>query len=130
MHPGHEMSMNYFSWLGGPGAVSIKSVPGQVTPNLCFCFLLGSVSHVVHSDVFGERNMTALFLMLGWDRYGLDKKRNGTGYAELVFLYPVGSACHVVHSGASGVRNVDALFLIPGWAQCGFLEKERRETFC
>jgi hypothetical protein len=28
-----------FFMLGGPGAVSIKSVSGHVTVNLCFCFL-------------------------------------------------------------------------------------------
>jgi hypothetical protein len=27
--------------------------------------------------------------MLGWDRYGYDKKRAKTCYAELVFLHPV-----------------------------------------
>jgi hypothetical protein len=26
-----------FSWSGRPGAVSIKSLQGNVTPNLCFC---------------------------------------------------------------------------------------------
>jgi hypothetical protein len=28
--PGREMSTNYFSYSGGPGALSIKSVPGHV----------------------------------------------------------------------------------------------------
>jgi hypothetical protein len=46
--------------------------------------------------------------MLGWDRYGFDKKRTGIPYEELVFLLPLGYAGHVVHSGASGAQNVDA----------------------
>jgi hypothetical protein len=37
VRPGHEMSTYYFSWLGGTGAVSIKSTMGHVTWNLCFC---------------------------------------------------------------------------------------------
>jgi hypothetical protein len=29
--------MDYFSFSGGPDAVSIKSVSGHITLNLCFC---------------------------------------------------------------------------------------------
>jgi hypothetical protein len=50
--------------------------------------------------------------MLGWDRYGFDKKRAETRYRDLVFLHPVRSAGHVVHFGATGELNVDALFFM------------------
>jgi hypothetical protein len=36
---GREMSMHYFSSLGGPGEVSIKSASVHVTLSLCFCIL-------------------------------------------------------------------------------------------
>jgi hypothetical protein len=36
---GHKMSMHYFTCSGGLDAVSIRSVPRHVTPNLCFCIL-------------------------------------------------------------------------------------------
>jgi hypothetical protein len=61
------------------------------------------VGDIVHSGEFGERNIKALFVTLGWDRYGFYEKRVSIHYTELVFLHPVGFACHVVHSGASGV---------------------------
>jgi hypothetical protein len=38
VRPGREMSMHYFSFLGGPGAGSTRGAPEHVTPNLCFCF--------------------------------------------------------------------------------------------
>jgi hypothetical protein len=104
--------MNYFSCSGGPGAVSIKSVPGHVTPNLCFLYTEGSAGHVVHSGPSRTRNVIALFFMLDWDMYGYDKKRAKTFYAELMFLEPVGSAGHVVHSNASRARNMVALFFV------------------
>jgi hypothetical protein len=34
--PGREILMHYFSCSAGLDAVSIKSAPGHVTPNLCF----------------------------------------------------------------------------------------------
>jgi hypothetical protein len=53
----------------------------------------------VHSDASGVRNGDALFFMLGWDWYGIDKKHAGTCNAELVFLHLVGAAGRKVHSG-------------------------------
>jgi hypothetical protein len=32
-----QMSKHYFSWSGGPSAVSIKSVTGYVMRNRCLC---------------------------------------------------------------------------------------------
>jgi hypothetical protein len=63
---------------------------------------VGSAGHVVHFGASGARNIDALFFILGWDQYGLHKKRAGTRYAELVFFHPVGFVGHVVRSGASG----------------------------
>jgi hypothetical protein len=36
VHQSHEISMQYFSFSSGPGAVSIKNASGHVTPNFCF----------------------------------------------------------------------------------------------
>jgi hypothetical protein len=58
--------------------------------------------------------------MLGWDRYGFDKKCVKTHYAKLVFLHPVGSVGHVEHSHVFGPRNGDALFFMLGWDQYRF----------
>jgi hypothetical protein len=69
----------------------------------------------MHFGGSGARSIDVLFFMLGWDRYGYDKKRVVTHYAVLVFSHPVGSACHIMHSGSSGMPNVDAVFFILGW---------------
>jgi hypothetical protein len=61
--------------------------------------------------------------MLGWYRYGFEKKRARTCDAELVFLYPVGSAGHVVHFDVSGERNMISLFFMHRYDQYGFNKK-------
>jgi hypothetical protein len=71
--------------------------------------------------------MITLFFMLGWDRYGFNKKSNGTHYAELVFLHPFGYAGCVVHSGVSGARSVDTFSCLGG--RCGFQKKCTRTRY-
>jgi hypothetical protein len=55
------------------------------------------VGHVVHSGASTAQIVDAPFFILGWDRYGYDKKR--THYAQLVFLHLVGYVGHIMHSG-------------------------------
>jgi hypothetical protein len=61
------------------------------------------MGHVVHSGASGVRNIEAIFVTIGWHRYGFCEKQVRTNYTELVFLHLVGSAFHIVPSGASGV---------------------------
>jgi hypothetical protein len=61
---GRETSTHYFLCSGGLGAVLLKSVPGHVTPNLCFC-IRWDQRVTVHSTASGAQNIEALFFMLG-----------------------------------------------------------------
>jgi hypothetical protein len=61
--------------------------------------------------------------MLGWDRYGFNKKRARTSYADLVFLHVMGSMGDVGQSDVSRVRNVTVLFFMLGWDPYGFDKK-------
>jgi hypothetical protein len=64
VRPWPKTSTHYFSCSGGPNAVCIKSALGHVTLNLHFLHLLGSMSHIVDSDVSRVGNDDALFFML------------------------------------------------------------------
>jgi hypothetical protein len=64
----------------------------------CVLTSVGNAGHIVHFGSSGVENDEALFLILGWNRYGFDKKRVRTRYTELAFLHPVGSMGHVVQS--------------------------------
>jgi hypothetical protein len=70
------------------------------------------------------------FFMIGWDRYGYDKKRAGTHDAELVFLHPVGSTGHAVHSIASRARIIDELFFMLEWHWYCFDKKACQDKLC
>jgi hypothetical protein len=59
-----------------------------------------SVGQVVDFGASRERIIDTPFFKLRCDRYGFDKKRFRTRYAEHHFLHPVGLVGHVVHSGA------------------------------
>jgi hypothetical protein len=89
----------------------------------CVFHPVRSTGHVLHCVASGARNVDALFFMLGWYRYGFQKKRIGTPYAGLVFLHPMVSAGHALHCGAFGAQNVDALFFMLGWDEYGFHKK-------
>jgi hypothetical protein len=77
--------MHHFSWLGGPGAVSIKSARIHYS-ELLSLYTVESADHVVHSGASEPWNIDALFFMLGWDRYGFNKKRVGTCYSKHWFF--------------------------------------------
>jgi hypothetical protein len=119
----HETSMHYFSYLGVTSTDFTKFASGHVMLNLFFLHPVRFVGNVVHSDACGTWNIEALFFMLGWNRYGLNKRHTRTRYAKHVFLHLVGSAGHAVHSGASGARKVGKLVVMLGWDRYGFNKK-------
>jgi hypothetical protein len=107
VHSGASVARNVdalsfvLGWARG-GAVSIKRVPGHVTPNMCFCiwqkahwdmlhqncvFASGGIcGHIMHSGEFGARNVGRLLFMLVWAWCGFPKKRVRTRYANLCFF--------------------------------------------
>jgi hypothetical protein len=86
VHRGREKSRPYFLSSGGTGKDLTKSVLGHVVLNLCFLHPVGSAVHVVHFGAFAVQKVNALFFMLGWYRFRIDKKHVGTRYVKLVFF--------------------------------------------
>jgi hypothetical protein len=78
------MPTHYFSCSGGPGAVSIKSVPGHYA-ELMFLHPVGSAGHVVLFGASRARNVIALFFILEKNRYGFNKKCVGHITLNLCF---------------------------------------------
>jgi hypothetical protein len=117
-----------FSCSGGPGTVSIESVSGHVTPNLCFC--ISWDLWVTKCIPVGLGHKMSTHYISCWSGPGaVSKKARPIHYAELVLLHPVGSAGHVGHSGASRARNMIALFFMLGWDQYGFDKKCARTRY-
>jgi hypothetical protein len=74
-------------------------------------------------------NIDALFFILGWDQYGLHKRRARSRYTKHVFLNLVGYAGHIVHSGVSGARNIDTIFIMLDWDRYRFNKKCVRTSY-
>jgi hypothetical protein len=123
VHPGHKMSMHYFSFSGGTGTDSTESSPGHIEPNLCFASgrICGSRSALC--CVRGAKRLHTIFLLV-WDRYGFKNKCVETCYDKILFLHLVGYAGHIVHSSVSGVRNIETLFFMLVWDRYGFHKKD------
>jgi hypothetical protein len=78
---------HYFSWSSGDQYGFDKKHIGTRYTELVFLHPVGSVGHVVHSSASEARNGDALFLMLGWDRYGFDKKMPSHVTLNCVFTF-------------------------------------------
>jgi hypothetical protein len=98
VHLGREISTHYFSFLGGPGVVSLKSTPGHVTPNLCVlhpsCGICESCS--AFSGVWSAKPQCTIF-MQGWDIMWLPQKACCDSLRRTC-VFPSGGICGS-HSG-------------------------------
>jgi hypothetical protein len=110
---GPQKSTPYFSCSGGPSVISIRSAPGHVPLNLCFC-IWWDLWVTVHFGASGLQNIDALFFKIGWGQGGIYRKRVGTRYVELVLLHSVGFAGHVVDSGGFGPQKSTPYFSCSG----------------
>jgi hypothetical protein len=120
--PGDETSAHYISCSSETGAVSIKSVSGQVTLNLCFCIRWDMwVTYCILVRPGAKHRRTIFHAHLGpvWN----PQKGCQVTLRQTCVLHPVGSTGHIVHCGASASQNVDASFFLVGRDRYGFHKK-------
>jgi hypothetical protein len=87
--------------------VSIKSMPGHDTPNLCFCIWWDLLVTYFIPVRPGRKKAMYYFPSLGGTGTDLIKSASGHVMPDLCVVHQMGSASHVVHSGASRARNID-----------------------
>jgi hypothetical protein len=121
VRPGREMSMHYFSCLGGSGVDPTKSASGHVTSNLCFCIRVDLwVTWWV--PVRSVCEILKHYFASSMDLVRIRQNMCHDTSRRTCILKQGGSAGHVVHFGASRARNIDTQFFL-GWAQCGSHQK-------
>jgi hypothetical protein len=129
MPPGQKTLKQSAISCSGERVQFAEKACGTRYAELVFLHMVGPAGHVVHFDASGARMVNALFLMLGWHRYGFHKKCIGTHYAELVFFHPLGSAGHIVRSDASGHETSMHYFSCSAGHE-RIPQKEHRDALC
>jgi hypothetical protein len=112
----------YFSRLSGPGAVLIKSTPGHIAPNLCFCVRWDlPVTKCILVRPGREMSMKYFSCLDGPVRFPEEACTN------MLRRTCVFASCGICRSRGAfqSIRgaNVDELFFMLGWVWCGFLKK-------